>query len=275
MKHQIVAILIMFAICGISQSKIALSESNEASSINKIVAAMLEALSGEKCLTFNVITATEKLHESKAKALRNDIAIINSRLGKASLRLDDGDKLEIQSNRLKRCSFILVDSFESFAEFHKQISWKLFKFEGYFVVILVNGAILEIAQMFELFWNIQIYNVDVVYEDTKGEAFVWTFYPFSAQNCGSTAPKLLAQTNISSESSVVDYFPPKVDDLFNCPIKTATADDLEPFIIITKQSNESVLLRGRDIELLNILSELLNFRIDYVFIGHYGVLFEV
>jgi len=244
----------------------------EASSgVLEIVRSIIKVTSSARS-TINLITATETLREPNMLDLRNEIAKMTSKIGNA--RMDDRENLRtIMNNRPKLTNFILVDTIESFTKFHKAMNSMIFKFDSHFILILINGRIAEFNEIFKLLWMKQIYNVNVIYEDKNlNDTFVWTFFPFTPKKCNNTEAKLLikfSETNLSKMTSNA-FFPPKFGNLFGCPIKVAAANNENPFLFINKHKNGSVSLRGRDIELLNALSELINFKIDYAYIGPQG-----
>jgi len=226
---------------------------------------IVEALAESSCMNINVISS-----DKESDDLLNEIAFLVQKIGKVSLRVIDANELKFIPDRQKYCNFILVENFGSFKQFNKKLTKELFRFDGFYVVILLNGCITEMSEIFKLFWDKQIYNADVVCADVDS-AFVWTFFPFSQQKCGNIEPKLLMKMNEKATLNVNGFFPSKVEDLYGCPVKVAVATDIEPFIFVDKFDNGTSQLYGRDIEMLIVLSELINFRIDYVFIGFEGV----
>jgi len=250
-------------------SSICIDISEKHSPITATVESMMEALT-ESCLTINIIS-TANSSDKENDDLLNELAYLVLKIGQNFIQLTKVNELKIVRNRRKYCNFILVENFAGFEQFNKKLTTELFRYDGYFVVILLNGCISEMSEIFKVFGDKQVYNADVVCADVES-AFVWTFFPFSQQKCGNIEPKLLMKVNKHlTTNALKDFFPLKVEDLYGCPVKVAVAADIEPFIFVEKFDNGTFRLYGRDIEMLIVLSELINFQIDYVFIGFDGV----
>lgn len=129
--------------------------------------------------------------------------------------------------------------------------------------------------MFILLWKIQIYNVNAMFKTKEGVIAVKTFMPFNTINCDDTEPITI---NEFKDGSFVKgnkrWFPPKMKNLFGCPVRVAISNNVQPTIIVKNLSNESVDLSGRDISLISVLAELMNFNINYTYIGRIGHFLE-
>lgn len=66
-----------------------------------------------------------------------------------------------------------------------------------------------------------------------------------------------------------------MSDLKKCAVRIATTKVSPPFIFVKTAENGTITkIYGRDINLINTLSQIMNFKIDYVYIGIDGFLFE-
>lgn len=104
---------------------------------------------------------------------------------------------------------------------------------------------------------------------------VLTYFPFQGHHCSDTTPMRINKfANGKFANSTKSFFPSKLDDLQQCPIRVATSNNSQPYIFAKKFPNGSYELHGRDITLLNSLASALNFKINYTYIGQEGILLE-
>jgi Ligated ion channel L-glutamate- and glycine-binding site len=175
----------------------------------------------------------------------------------------------------KRFMVIAVATYIEFIKTYKQLSPKVFWFGGYYLIILTNGEIVEIQQVFALLWKLQIFNVNVMFEDENGEVLVQTFMPFNAQNCNDTTPILINKfKNGKFINGTENFFPKKIKNLHNCPVRISISKSDEPFIFSKLLENGSYEISGSDINLIKSLSSALNFKIDFTYIGDEGFFYE-
>jgi ABC-type amino acid transport substrate-binding protein len=172
--------------------------------------------------------------------------------------------------RKRRFTAFGVESFSDFEKIYEKIDDKMFRFGGFYIILLVNGEILEVQKMFELLWQLQIYNVNVMFEDENGEVLVKTFMPFSTGKCGDTTPVLTNKFKDGKFRNSGDFFPKKLKNLHQCPIRIAITNDNEPYTIEEFLPNGTRLLSGRDIEVSQALAKSLNFKVDFSFVGPVG-----
>jgi hypothetical protein len=146
---------------------------------------------------------------------------------------------------------------------------------GFYLVILEHCQIDELQGIFQLFWNLQIYNVNIMFQGENNVTLVKTFMPFNAQNCGDTSPITVNEFKHGKFSNDFDqFYLQKMKNLHNCSILISTSYNDEPFIFSERYPNGTYRLYGSDITLINTLSEILNFRINITFIGDYGYCYE-
>lgn len=128
--------------------------------------------------------------------------------------------------------------------------------------------------VFDFLWETNVYNVNVMLKASDGIS-VLTYFPFQGHHCSDTTPMLINKfVDGKFANSTSTFFPLKLYDLQQCPIRVATSNNSEPYIFTRKHSNGSYELHGRDITVLNALADSLNFKIDYVFVGREGILLE-
>lgn len=177
---------------------------------------------------------------------------------------------------IRKCSVVLINTFEEFQEIYRRITMKRFRSNGLFVIVLMTGGMLEIDDMFEAFWSIQIYNVVVVHETQNGEVInVKTFMPFKAGSCSDTSSVLVNSfQNGRFSIDIGNLFPRKTHNLYNCPVRISISHSAKPAVIINWNYDDTFDLSGRDISFMTALSLSLNFTANYTFIGAEGYLYE-
>lgn len=171
-----------------------------------------------------------------------------------------------------RSNIFIIRDLSDLQEFHGRIRPEIFTFNGYFLVVLVGKDIVNIQDIFELFWRLEIYMVNVIYENDQGTIIVETFMPLSKNNCNDTTPVLINEYTNGKFSKLIDedFFPRKMRNLNKCPIRVSIANNSEPNIFAKIQPNGSYQLSGRDIDLINALAQSMNFSINYTYIGDDG-----
>lgn len=194
---------------------------------------------------------------------------------KIQIRHHSSAKLPTRYGVRKRCAVFLLDSFKEFLSVYEKLSSSVFKFNGLYLIVLVNSEVSEIQEIFKLLWKIQIYNVNIMNESEKGAIEVKTFIPFNPTNCNDSTPVLVNEfKNGKFANGVEGFFLDKMKNLHECAVSVSIANNSKPFIMVQRSPNGSHTLDGQDISLLRTLAESLNFRINFTFIGFEGFLYE-
>lgn len=190
-------------------------------------------------------------------------------------RLDTSSRINVIRGHRKRVVILVTDSFDGFLQIYYKISSKLFRLNAFYVIVLSDHEILEIEEMFKLLWTIQIYNVNIIFEDESSRVSVQTFIPFNARGCNDTTPTLIDKfMDGNFVNGINNFFPDKMKNLYKCPVRVAISNDSEPTVFVKYLSNGTIKLSGRDINILETLSDSLNFSIVYTYIGEEGYLYE-
>ena len=103
-----------------------------------------------------------------------------------------------------------------------------------------------------------------------------TFIPFNEVSCGNTTPVLINQFNKSTDNwNCEDFFPNKHKNFFHCPIRIVTYKST-PSVLVKYTTNQSYELSGFEIDIIENMSDIFNFSIDYQLdrLGNYGEVFE-
>lgn len=206
------------------------------------------------------------IEEITTKWLTADIAI--------SFRIETVS-LESTTQRQRQAAIMLIENLEDFRNTLQLVEKGLLWVHGKFVVVSMNGDFDGSERIFAIAWEHQLYNVNLVLEQENGTIQVKTFLPFHENSCHDTKPFLLNEfKNGQFTDEKKKFFPDKVSDFHGCRVRIATSNNSVPYIFATKTTNGSYDLSGRDINMLQVLAQGLNFKIDYVFIGDEGYLLE-
>ncbi|CRK90109.1 CLUMA_CG003827, isoform A [Clunio marinus] len=196
---------------------------------------------------------------------------------KVSILFETSTSIKSESIDPILCGVFTINSFDDFLEIFRKISENnIIRHDGYFLIVLANGKIPEIEMIFKLFWNIQVYNVNIMYQQKENRfVTVKPFMPFNKLNCNDTSAITVNKFVKGKFVKNLKYFyPQKMRNLHDCYVRVAVANSAPPFVIEKKLSNGSSELSGQDISMIKTIAEYLNFKINYSFIGHEGYLLE-
>ena len=178
------------------------------------------------------------------------------------LRIYDFPRVWNIADRKRRNNLIVLDDIKFFRNFNAKVTPDIFAFRGLFTFVLLNGKIDEIEEIFKSFWSKNIYNVNVMIEE-RAIVKVFTFFPYSGSICGDTKPVLInTYENGAFSSKLESFFPKKFQNLRGCPLVISTFE--EPLAVIRKRRPDGKSeLSGFDVELLEEISKLLNFHLEF------------
>lgn len=168
----------------------------------------------------------------------------------------------------RRFVIVLAQNLLHFYKIFDYIVAEKFQLNGLYLIVLFDEATVDIEKIFKRFWSIQIYNVDVMKKDELGSVLINTFSPFTLKNCDDTSMVLLNEFKdgafVKTSSS---FFPNKMKNLHNCSIRVSAVDTSKSSI--TSKGDKVI-----DINLINALSQSLNFNINYTYTGTKGFFFD-
>lgn len=192
-----------------------------------------------------------------------------------AIRIDTSTEIKPLKNRRRRYSFLLSKNYQDFLKISTIVQPEIFRFNGHFLITLTKGKIEDLEKIFKILWKVGIINVNIIFENLKGEILVATFLPFKAQNCNDTTPLIINEfKNGKFVKGIKVFISPKLENLQNCPIRVATSLLNKPYIISSRLSNGSYELKGVDIKLLSTLSKLLNFKPNFTHISKISYIFN-
>lgn len=244
--------------------------SNLAVALNEIVT---------KAITVDIPTVSvmspNSLHSFKLRNFKDDFLPIQSNSSRFLFRFEDAQEVRVLLNMKRRNNIFLAETFEEFVKMFSKVSIKTHVFVGFYAVVLINGELHEASDIFAMFWRLHIFHVIVVFEDNFGSVQVETFVPFNNYKCNDTAPVRINEFKDGKFINAIEnVFSNKMGNLHKCPVRVATSNASEPFVSIKTFKNGTHKLKGRDIALIVSLAEILNFTINYTFIGRQGFFFE-
>lgn len=172
----------------------------------------------------------------------------------------------------RKFSIITTDSYENFKTFSEKFNNKSFDTHGYLLIVLINGEITEISEIFSELWKGGLYNVFVMFEDSVSHVSIVTFRPYqSSTNCWNTTPLRINKfINGSFIAKTSDIFQNKLKNLHQCKVRVATLSNWPPHIYTDTLQNGTQSLKGRDYEVLLALSKALNFKLHFSYVGAMG-----
>lgn len=146
---------------------------------------------------------------------------------------------------------ILLDKTERIKKFFAHFSSFKFDFRGYYLLVVLEKLDEEaFNELLKVLRKLHIINFCVIHGN-KFPAFVSSFKPFEGNSCSGR----FVTNELSSTTKIDKLFSVKRIDLKNCPIKI-TSFILPPFVML-----QQAKLAGRDVEIINTLSQALNFKL--------------
>lgn len=273
-KIAVCACLILYCNGAEHLQEIKFKSPNLISAVNEII----NKFYSKRNVSPNMVCSTKEFKTSiRLKHFTNELLLQNNvkNISKIAFRLEGSDSFPATSVRRRRCTIITIETFSNFLNVYDKILPDYFRFNGFFLIVLLKLDYVAIEEIFRLMWQRQIYNVNIVYENEHGKVNVKTFMPFNSNNCNDTTPVLINEyVNGEFVNDIEKFYPDKMGNLHNCQIRIATSKVTEPYIIVDHLSDGNQSLRGRDIFLVAALSQSLNFKMNFTYIGHEGYLYE-
>lgn len=179
---------------------------------------------------------------------------------------------EMRSRR--HFSIVLLHSVKEFNNFKSKLTSTLFNFQGNFLIALQKGSLELVTEIFKSFFILQILDVKILYRENSSIS-LYTFLPFTSNKCDDATPVLINKFEggklLKSDQKLIME---KALNLNGCPVRIATSNNSVPYVLQHHFSNGSYHLYGRDISLIETLSTVLNFTLNYTFVGNEGALFK-
>jgi hypothetical protein len=240
--------------------------SNKESDQSSLAHAAKKAI-GKELKTVNVFTVNSNDHQVNDF---KDFFLTKCEFAVRQINLN-GNFLRSDGRRMRYSIFSIKD-FKSFQNVYKQLSVKSFWLNGFYIFVLVNGEIEEIDEIFELLWKLQIFNVNVMFEDENGSVAVKTFMPFNKEKCDDTkSVKINEFKSGKFTNEIENFFPIKMQNLHGCSIRVGSKKTSSPpFFFIKGNAKIGIEISGRDGNLFNSLAKSLNFKLNFTHQDSFG-----
>lgn len=178
-----------------------------------------------------------------------------------TVQLENASNLIQLSDRKRYFVVLFIDNLKSFTKILVQMTPKLFKLKGFFLIVLTNGRFSDTQIIFEACWKLFIHNVDVLLQDDYSVKLI-TFIPFKPTRCNDVSSMVINEFLIDAGLWKYNtFFPNKFHNLFNCTITIATFENA-PGVM---QDPDDDNIYGLDIDLMNNIAALMNFSLSLEF----------
>lgn len=147
---------------------------------------------------------------------------------------------------------------------------------GYYVIVLTKDTKTNISVVFNIMWSKSFYNVAVLTKGVNNSTVeLFTFFPFKSNHCNQAESEMI-NVYINDTWKKRIFFPEKFENFHKCQIKVGATEGVARFIA-TKFENGSQSFIGSDVDIMNGLAEVLNFKpvVNYSStINNYGTVFD-
>lgn len=165
-------------------------------------------------------------------------------------------------------NIFFCDGYESFEKVFAKLDINIFDYQGYFLIVMSkykDDLYETMTKVFEHLWSLQITNANILWmpAENNQETMMYTYYPYTSIYCGKAYPVQLNQYREGKWLNQPEFFPNKMTNLFGCSLRVGTFSN-PPFTIVSHQ-NGHVKLTGVDGILLRVLSQRMNFKVEFQF----------
>lgn len=249
-------------------------ESSKYYNLSDAVCEVIQEVFAYQATSFNLVTP-ELASSYEVRDFENELLLRCSISISIAYRTVTTLKLLPLKGLRRRTSIFIIHDFEGFLEVYDKLTSKLFRYSGFYIIVLTNGEIPENREIFELLWKRQIFKANIIYQSQRNQILVKTFFPFNEGSCNDPSPiELNRYTDGKYSRDLDDFYPVKFNNLYGCEIRVAISSDTDPYIVIEKTIDGKYHFAGRDIKLITILAESLNFTINYTYMNQIGYFYE-
>lgn len=178
-----------------------------------------------------------------------------------AIQIEDSGNIRDMKTRKRGFAIVFIDDFESFLYFVRKITTKTFKFRGFYLIVPMSNTV-DVRKIFEVMWNIMIYNVDVMLYNWQLESIdLITFVPFSEAICANMKPMKFNEFKKSTmrwRSNI--FFPRKFQNLQLCPVRVGTYETAPGLIVRTIDNVTQI--HGFEGHMFNNIAKRLNFTMN-------------
>jgi hypothetical protein len=240
-----------------------------------LVAAVAEAIT--KVLSKSISAQNFILPESSHQVdiHKEELLRILLQLDEVSVRQEEFTKVRSLSGRRRRCMTILIEKVTDFVKVSSFLRPEHVRFNGLYVIAIVTRGNHNLVDIFNTFWRLKIFNVNVISQNESGMILVQTFMPFKRLNCNDTSSVVINEFRGGKFLNGTDqFYPKKMNNFHNCSLKVGVTIDSEPYFIARQEVDGNFQFSGEDVELVQELSRKFNFYTNITYIQQTGVFFE-
>jgi len=231
-----------------------------------------EMIKSSSAIGFNLISIDDPKSRDIHEAVKQEI--IKNAFKMESLRINS---INSTLPAVFRYSVLLVDNVRVFKNLAsttgKHIDFRKFYNAKLHMIMLLDGNLTDIHEIFSYFYSKSILNVMALLNHNG--TLLLNFEPFAdPTKCGDTTPKILNrfENGKFTEELVLTK---KISNMNLCPIKVTTFTDS---VAVFKENfpNGSFALRGHDIHLTRNVAKMLNFTLNITFrdgVQQWGVIY--
>lgn len=186
---------------------------------------------------------------------------------KNTIYIEDLTKLKMSRkvNRKKFLVLIVAEPVELLEDIETKITTKSFSRNAFFLITLYNETEDKIATIFNLFWKMNFYNVNIMTKNNiSNNVELLTFFPFTN---GRFVQKINEFDKSSQTWKKKIYYPQKFKNLYKCKLIHAAASS-------STMSLKNGDPGGPDYEIINLLAEILNFTVKHKLMKSTGKIFS-
>ena len=232
---------------------------------DSIATAVSQIISDTSLKTTHEVCITVASSDSKAK--QNNEDILNEVLKKVTdkiflIQMESFQLLgSVKTSRFFHIFFI--DDYKSFQRIFQIMNHSVINNANFLIVhTLMNNEHAHIDMILRDFWSIFIFNVNILHHlPDEDKISLYTFFTFEKFYCNEIHLVLWKTFKNGKFQGVKEFYPKKMRNLFNCPVRIGSFNS-PPFMVINTQSDGSFEFDGLDGNLLLMLADQMNFKIN-------------
>jgi hypothetical protein len=240
----------------------------EHQSLSQAVTEIIRSLEGKASVT-NVIKVTSPDGDIKNIDLYTE-TIVKHINGPFELHIRDCDDVKRTVKHSEYNVLLLLSEAKTIREMEFFLSSLDFESDKKVFIVFLDKSFPSsqnnIKLMLDIMWRKFILNVHVVTREANGDVQFHTFFPFAEDFCGQVHPVVW---NIFRNQAFVkqrEHFPRKDENLFRCALRVAVFN-APPYMIVKEDRYGKIDLDGIDGNLLKMLSNELNFMINFTVVS--------
>ncbi|CAG9805378.1 unnamed protein product [Chironomus riparius] len=219
---------------------------------------------------FNLFVLADPVNKEEIVAMKDDI--LRFAFVTESIRMLN---FTSSTNDLYRYTVLIVDDIKSFRITKFFITAETFNFSGFHVIILINGAISNVHEIFDHFWTNNLFNV-MALMNLNQTTVLLNFEPYKdPQKCGDTSPKIINTFNFGKFVAPI-VLKKRFYNMNQCPITVTTLSDAVA-VLKEPRLDGTFSLRGHEINFIKTIANMLNFTLNLKFrdgISQWGIIYE-